>query len=184
MRCQINRASSTSRSCLPFAENRQKEKLVSRLLRDKTPGRIVATEGELRTWVEDVWGLKTDGHNVRTLAKDNLAWSEFQKYAQMRKFDPNLCTTWTRSFPERESLKLAGFLLYTAQTMRPRSKADQVAKPMSVYHRYLALRRVFATREQELPPSRGVRDALKGLIRRYIEKYGVWRNFAPAGWSQ
>ncbi|KAL3904008.1 MAG: hypothetical protein SGPRY_011447 [Prymnesium sp.] len=71
---------------------------------------------------------------------------------------------WTATFPERESLKLAGFLLYVAQNMRPRSRNAPAAKPTIVYQRYLALRRVFKRREVDMPPTTAVRDTFKGLV--------------------
>lgn len=78
---------------------------------------------------------------------------------------------WSRRFPERETVILAGFILYTAQQMPPRSKKHKLAKPMSVYQRHLALRRHFD--DVELPPFKAVQDAVKGMIRRFIRKFGI-----------
>ena len=44
---------------------------------------------------------------------------------------------------------------------------------MSIYQNYLALRRVFRSRDVELPPSGTVRETLKGLIRRFIRRFGI-----------
>lgn len=51
----------------------QSERLVERLVRDRTAGSINAPAEEIRGWVEAVWTAKTDGHNPRTLDKDRLA---------------------------------------------------------------------------------------------------------------
>ncbi|KAL3910367.1 MAG: hypothetical protein SGPRY_009082 [Prymnesium sp.] len=90
---------------------------------------------------------QADGRNPRTLAKDNLAWRHFQEYAERLGFDPHLCTAWTKKFPERETVKLAEVL--GAQ----------------------ALRRHFD--DVELPPATAVKSAVKGLIRRFIRKFGI-----------
>ena len=116
---------------------------------------------------------RADGVNVRTSSKDAFALREFTYFAELTGFDPNLRTAWTRSFPERESLKLASFLLFRAQRAIPRSKVDVVAKPMSVYQNYLALRRVFRSRDVELPASSVVKETLRGLLRRFVRRFGV-----------
>ena len=60
------------------------------------------------------------GTNPRTASKDSFAMREFEEFASLRGFDPNLQSRWTRDFPERESLKLASFLLFRAQRAVPR----------------------------------------------------------------
>jgi hypothetical protein len=115
---------------------------------------------------------RADGVNPRTSSKDAFALREFESYAKVAGFDPNLRTEWTRHFPERESLKLASWLMWRAQRAIPRSRKG-VAKPMSIYQNYLALRRVFRSRNVELPPPGNVRETLKGLIRRYIRRFGI-----------
>ena len=44
---------------------------------------------------------------------------------------------------------------------------------MSIYQNYLALRRVFKTREVELTAPAVVKETLRGLIRRFIRRYGI-----------
>lgn len=150
------------------------DRLVTRLVNDRTAARFDLPEEQLRDMVTAVARAKTDGTNPRSNSKEQLAWQEFATFAALHGFDPNLRTSWTRAFPERESLKLAGFLLFTSQRMQPRSSHDPCAKPQSVYQRYLALRRVFVNgREQELPPSTGVRAAFKGLLRRFLAHHGI-----------
>lgn len=165
-------------SRLSDEERDRVEILVERLKRDRTKGRIAAPEAELREMAIGVAESRRDGTNPRTSSKNELAWREFKAYAKVRGFDPNLCTQWTKSFPERENLKLASWLLHLGQQMKPRSNRDTVAKPMSIYAKYLALRRVFQLRSQELPPSREVRETLRGLIRRYIRRFGI-ENLRP-----
>ena len=116
---------------------------------------------------------RADGINPRTASKDAFALREFEAFAALWEFDPNLRTEWTRAFPERESLKLAAFLLFRAQRAVPRSKRAAVAKPMSIYQNFLALRRVFRARDVELPPSGTVRETLRGLLRRFVRRYGI-----------
>lgn len=151
--------------------DKEVEKLVRRLINDKSPGRIDAPEPVIREMVREVHSARQDGVNPRTQKKEQLAWNEFREYAQLKGFDPHLRTAWTRAFPERESLKLAGFLIYVAQRMRPRSKRDAAPKPQSVYQRYLALRRVFTG--QELPPEADVKHAFRGLLRRFLRTHGI-----------
>ena len=115
---------------------------------------------------------RADGINPRTASKDAFALREFTAFSQVMNFDPNLQTSWTKQFPERESLKLASFLMWRAQRAVPRSRKG-VAKPMSIYQNYLALRRVFRARDVELTNPGTVRDTLRGLIRRYIRRFGI-----------
>lgn len=122
---------------------------------------------------EQVAQVRADGTNPRMAKKDDLAWREWTAYAALRGFDPNLRTAWTKAFPERECLKLTGFVFYTAQTMQPRSKQDKIAKPLSVNQRYLALRRTFKAQDVELPPDSTVHAVIKGLVRRYNRAYGI-----------
>ena len=116
---------------------------------------------------------KADGVNPRTAAKDNFAEREFNLYAQLRGFDPDLQSSWLHRFPQRENLKHAGFLLFRAQRAKPRSKGDVVAKPMSIFQNYLALRRVFRQRGVDMPSTTSVRDTLKGLIQRAKRRFGI-----------
>ena len=149
------------------------ERLAKRLANDRSAGRIDASYATLRQWALDVAEVKADGVNPRTAVKNSFALKEFESFAKEAGFDPNLRTEWTKNFPERENLKLSRFLLYRAQRAQPRAKKDRVAKPMSIYQNYLALRRVFDDRGQELPPSAAVRGTLRGLIRRFIRREGI-----------
>ena len=49
---------------------------------------------------------------------------------------------------------------------------------MSLYGNYLALRRVFKARDVELPPPGSVRETLRGLLKRFIRRYGI-ENLRP-----
>ena len=146
--------------------------LAQRLANDRTPGRIDAPFAQLEHMAQAVAEARADGINPRTASKDAFAMREFTAYAADAGFDPNLQTAWTRRFPERESLKLASFLIWRAVRAIPRSRKG-IAKPMSVYQNYLALRRVFRSRDVELPPAGVVRETLRGLIRRFIRRYGL-----------
>jgi hypothetical protein len=144
-----------------------------RLSRDRTPGHIDAPLTQLEEMAMAVAEARADGVNPRTASKDEFARREFEAFADLSGFDPNLQTEWTKRFPERESLKLASFLLFRAQRAVPRSKKDTVAKPMSIYQNYLALRRVFRARDVELPDSGSVRETLRGLLKRFIRRFGI-----------
>ena len=144
-----------------------------RLHRDTTAGRIDAPLDVLEEMALAVAEARNDGTNPRTASKDAFALREFEAFAELRGFDPNLRSEWARKFPERESLKMAAFLLFRAQRSVPRSKKSAVSKPMSIYQNYLALRRVFRARNVELTPSGAVRDTLRGLLRRFVRRYGV-----------
>lgn len=146
--------------------------LAKRLANDRTPGRIDASEEQLLDMATAVAEARADGINPRTGSKDAFALREFEAYAEIAGFDPNLQTEWTRRFPERESIKLASWLLWRAQRAIPRSRKG-VAKPMSIYQNYLALRRVFKSRDVELPIPGTVRETLRGLIRRFIRRFGI-----------
>ena len=144
-----------------------------RLANDTTAGRIAAPLAQLEEMALAVAEARADGINPRTASKDEFAMREFVTFAGLSGFDPNLRTEWTKQFVERESLKLASFLLFRAQRAVPRSKQDVVAKPMSIYQNYLALRRVFKSRDVELPPPGTVRETLRGLLKRFIRRFGI-----------
>ena len=148
------------------------KQLAARLANDRTPGRIDAPLAELEQMAIAVAEARADGINPRTASKDAFALREWEAFAELSNFDPNLRTEWTRRFPERESLKLASWLMWRAQRAVPRSRKG-VAKPMSIYGNMLALRRVFRSRDVELPPAGVVRETLRGLIRRFIRRYGI-----------
>ena len=148
--------------------------LAEKLHRDRTPGRIKATRPQLEQMALAIAEARADGINPRTASKDAFALREFEAFAQVSGFDPNIQTEWCRRFPERESLKMASFLMWRAQRAQPRSrKGPPVAKPMSIYHNYLALRRVFKSRSVELPGPGTVRETLRGLIRRFVRRFGI-----------
>jgi hypothetical protein len=71
-----------------------------RLARDKTSGRISATELELLEMATAVAKARADGVNPRTSSKGAFALREFEAYAALRG-DPNLRSEWARQFPER-----------------------------------------------------------------------------------
>jgi hypothetical protein len=71
-----------------------------RLARDKTSGRISATELELLEMATAVAKARADGVNPRTSSKGAFALSVFEAYAALRG-DPNLRSEWARQFPER-----------------------------------------------------------------------------------
>jgi hypothetical protein len=148
---------------------------VQRLVRDRTPGWINAPESELRELAFGVAEARADGYNPRTGSKDLFALREFEAFAELRGFDPNLQSEWTRRFPEREEIKFGGYLLFRSQRARGRARGDLFAKPMSIYQNYLALRRVFKGRSVEIPPSARVREALRGLIKRFVRRMGIER---------
>ena len=77
------------------------EALAKRLARDKTSGRINATELELLEMATVVTEARADGVNPRTSSKDAFALREFEAYAALRGFDPTLRSEWARQFPER-----------------------------------------------------------------------------------
>ena len=132
-------------------------------------------EHELREMAEAVAEAKVAGVNPRTASKDAFALREFELLAKLKNIDPNLRTEWTRRFPERESLKLSYFLLFRSQRIQPRAKGDVAARPMSVYQNYMAIRRVFRQRGQELPPSGAcsTRRARGSAIRRAVRRFGI-----------
>ena len=144
-----------------------------RLANDRSDGRINAPLHQLEEMALAVAEARADGINPRTASKDDFAMREFTEFARLTGFDPNLQTAWTKKFPERESLKLASFLLFRAQRSIPRSNKDAVSKPMSIYQNYLALRRVFRGRDVELTEPHVVRQTLRGLIRRFMRRYGI-----------
>ena len=152
--------------------------LARRLAKDRSQGRIDAPLNKLEEMALAVAEARADGVNPRTSSKDQFALREWEHFAELTGFDANTRSEWTRTFPEREGLKLASFLLFRAQRAVPRSKKDAVAKPMSIYHNYLALRRVFKSRDVELPPPGTVRETLRGLLKRFVRRFGI-ENLRP-----
>ncbi|KAL3920981.1 MAG: hypothetical protein SGPRY_005059 [Prymnesium sp.] len=139
-----------------------------KLNHDRTPGRITASEDRLYELALAVESARYRGRNPRTGKKDDLAWRDFQEYARLQGFDPHLRAEWMVAHPDRESLKLAGCLIF----VKPRSRASPAAKPMSIYYRYLALRRHFAP-HVELPNPKLVRTVMYGLVQRFLKNYGI-----------
>ncbi|KAL3903573.1 MAG: hypothetical protein SGPRY_011621, partial [Prymnesium sp.] len=160
------------RPALTAAADATANELADRLSRDRTPGRIAASREELYEMALAVETARSDGRNPRTARKDDKAWRDFQEFAQLRGFDPMLRAEWMSSHPERENLKLAGYLLFVSQRMRPRSRDSPAVKPMSVYHRYLSLRRHFAPR-LELPRPKAIQMVVHGLVQRFLKHYGI-----------
>ena len=146
--------------------------LARRLASDRTPGRINASLEKLEEMALAVAEARVDGINPRTASKDAFALREWEAYAEIAGFDPNLQSEWTKRFPERENIKLASWLMWRAQRAIPRSRKG-AAKPMSIHQNYLALRRVMRLRNVELPLPGVVRETLRGLIRRFIRRYGI-----------
>lgn len=105
----------------------KRQRLAKRLANDSTPGSVSASTEVLRALTLEIGQAQADGKSPRTLSKDRLAWDHFCEYGRQLGFDPNLCTVCTRRFPERETFKLAGFILYTAQQMPPRPNKHKVA---------------------------------------------------------
>ena len=149
------------------------EQLAQRLARDRTPGRIDAPIEVLREMATAVAEARADGLNPRTASKDALALREWECFAKLRGFDPNLKSEWTRRFPERESLKFSSYMLFRSQRMKGRAKTEKYAKPMSVYQDYLALRRVFKQRNVDIPSASNVREAMRGLVKRWVRRRGI-----------
>ena len=148
------------------------KRLAEKLGKDRSPGRIEGTAEQLYDMALAVELARSDGRNPRTMRKDDKAWRDFQEFAHLRGFDPNLRPEWMSAHPERENLKLASYLLFVAQRMKPRSHADHAVKPMSVYQRYLSLRRHFAP-NVDLPKPKAVQMVLHGLVQRFLKHYGI-----------
>ena len=146
--------------------------LALRLAKDKTPGCFNAPLAQLEDMALAVAEARADGINPRTASKDEFALREWRAFCEVAGLEADLQSEWAQRFPERESLKLASWLLWRAQRAVPRARKG-VAKPMSIYQNYLALRRVFRSRSVELTPPGVVRETLKGLIRRFVRHYGI-----------
>ena len=66
--------------------------VAKRLTNDRTPGRIDTSEEQLPDMATAVAEAQADGINPRTGSQDALALGEFEAYAQVAGFDPDLQT--------------------------------------------------------------------------------------------
>ena len=98
-------------SRLRVDQHEQAMAFARRLRKDTTPGRIRAATPQLEEMALAVAEARADGINPRTASKDQFALREWEAFAELSNFDPNLQSEWTRRFSERESLKLASWLM-------------------------------------------------------------------------
>ena len=71
-------------------ETSEAQAFAQKLHRDRTPGRINAPLRVLEEMAMSVAEARNDGVNPRTASKDAFVWREFQAFAELRGFDPNL----------------------------------------------------------------------------------------------
>tara|TARA_B110000046_G_scaffold146920_1_gene154417 strand:+ start:164 stop:1759 length:1596 start_codon:yes stop_codon:yes gene_type:complete len=107
-----------------------------------------------------------------THKKDEAAWCHWEAFADLIGFNPVLTATQVRDYPAQIGTLLATFLLYVYPKMRGK-KGRTWAKPRSAFAYVLAIIRVFKGWKLLLPPAKVVKGELHGLLRAFVNVYGV-----------
>ena len=115
--------------------------------------------------------LNDYGSSYGTRLKDETAWGHWCSFAEVLGFDPVLTPQQVRDHPSHVSTLLATFLLFIYPKMKGRGRAW--AKPRSAFAYVLAIIRIFRGWKLLLPPAKVVKGELHGLLRAYVNVYGV-----------
>lgn len=116
--------------------------------------------------------LNDYGSSHGTRAKDQLAWEHWVAFAAILGFEPILSAEQVRDHPSHISTLLATFLLFVYPKMKGK-QGRQWAKPRSAFAYVLAIIRIFRGWKLLLPPAKAVKGELHGLLRAYVNVYGV-----------
>ena len=112
------------------------------------------------------------GSSHGTRAKNDTAWAHWVSFAEYLGFDPILTAEQVRDYPSHIATLLATFLLFIYPKMTGR-KGRQWAKPRSAFSYVLAIIRIFRGWKLVLPPAKVVKGELHGLLRAFVNAYGV-----------
>ena len=115
--------------------------------------------------------LNDYGSSHGTRLKDETAWTHWVCFAEVLGFNPILSPEQVRDHPSHVGTLLATFLLFIYPKMKGRGR--QWAKPRSAFAYVLAIIRIFRGWKLILPPAKVVKGELHGLLRAYVNVYGV-----------
>ena len=127
---------------------------------------------ELTRLLQHAADLNDYGSASGTRAKDETAWAHWCAFAELIGFEPILTASQVREHPSEVGTLLATFLLYIYPKMKGR-KGRQWAKPRSAFAYVLAIIRIFRGWKLLLPPAKVVKGELHGLLRAFVNVYGV-----------
>ena len=127
---------------------------------------------ELTRLLQHAVDLNDYGSSHGTRQKDGTAYHHWEAFAELIGFDPVLTAEQVRDFPSHVSTLLATFLLYVYPKMKGK-KGRQWAKPRSAFAYVLAIIRIFRGWKIILPPAKAVKGELHGLLRAFVNVYGV-----------
>ena len=116
--------------------------------------------------------LNDYGASHGTRLKNETAWAHWTAFAELLGFEPVLTTAQVRDHPSEIGTLLATFLLYVYPKMKGK-QGRQWAKPRSAFAYVLAIIRIFREWKLVLPPAKVVKGELHGLLRSYVNVYGV-----------
>jgi hypothetical protein len=112
-----------------------------------------------------------------TLSKDDGAWKRWVAYTAEMGTSPWRTDVRANSGVDdighrRETLLLAGFLMWVYRRMRPRCRTDRAPKPQSAFNVVLAVRRVHKRADFIMASTHRVVAVLRALLRQYIVDHG------------
>jgi hypothetical protein len=127
---------------------------------------------ELTRLLQGAVDLSDYGSSHGTRKKDETAWLHWQHFAELIGFNPVLSDSQVRSHPSMVATLLATFLLHVYPKMKGKN-GRQWAKPRSAFAYVLAIIRIFRGWKILLPPAKVVKGELHGLLRAFVNVYGV-----------
>jgi len=127
---------------------------------------------ELTRLLQHAADLSDYGSAHGTRGKDETAWAHWSAFAELIGFEPIFTATQVREHPSEIGTLMATFLLYVYPKMKGR-KGRQWAKPRSAFAYVLAIIRIFRGWKLVLPPAKVVKGELHGLLRAFVNVYGV-----------
>ena len=109
-------------------------------------------------------------HNTRTI--NETAWMHWTSFAEYIDFDPVLSPEQVRDHSAQIGTLLATFLLWIYPKLKGKH-GRAWAKPRSAFAYVLAIIRIFKGWKLLLPPAKVVKNELHGLLRSFVNVYGV-----------
>lgn len=116
--------------------------------------------------------LSDYGSSYNTRAIDETAWMHWSSFAEYIDLDPVFSPEQVRDHPAQIGTILATFLLWVYPKMKGK-QGRAWAKPRSAMAYVLAIIRIFRGWKLILPPAKVVKNELHGLLRSFVNVYGV-----------
>ena len=99
-------------------------------------------------------------------------WSEYCEFMGTDPFRPQVDPVMDRVAFLREIVLLVNALMHFMKTRKPRSSSSQVIQPQSAMNILVGANRVLRANFASLVPLRNLNLPLKGLMRRFVQRFG------------